>query len=198
MTDDFITNLPKAELHLHIEGSLEPELMFALAERNKVAIPFKSVEDVRAAYSFTNLQTFLDIYYAGAAVLQTEEDFHDLALAYFDRVAQDGVVHAEIFFDPQTHTHRGIPFDVVANGLFAGIDAARAKHGMSIGLIMSYLRGRPARLYPRSARHPARRPDRSRQSCARGSGAGRAARARGDDADRVPAFERRAAQRRPD
>lgn len=140
MTDDFITNLPKAELHLHIEGSLEPELMFALAERNKVAIPFKSVEDVRAAYSFTNLQTFLDIYYAGAAVLKTEEDFHDLALAYFDRVAQDGVVHAEIFFDPQTHTHRGIPFDVVANGLFAGIDAARAKHGMSIGLIMSYLR----------------------------------------------------------
>ncbi len=140
MTDDFITNLPKAELHLHIEGSLEPELMFALAERNKVAIPFKSVEDVRAAYSFTNLQTFLDIYYAGAAVLQTEEDFHDLALAYFDRVAQDGVVHAEIFFDPQTHTNRGIPFDVVANGLFAGIDAARAKHGMSVGLIMSYLR----------------------------------------------------------
>ena len=138
--DDFITNLPKAELHLHIEGSLEPELMFALAERNKVAIPFKSVEDVRAAYSFTNLQTFLDIYYAGAAVLQTEEDFRDLAVAYFDRVAQDGVVHAEIFFDPQTHTHRGIPFDVVARGLFAGIDEAQAKHGMSVGLIMSFLR----------------------------------------------------------
>ncbi|RXD02450.1 adenosine deaminase [Sphingomonas sp. UV9] len=140
MTDDFITNLPKAELHLHIEGSLEPELMFALAERNKVAIPFKSVEDVRAAYSFTNLQTFLDIYYAGAAVLQTEEDFRDLAVAYFDRVAQDGVVHAEIFFDPQTHTHRGIPFDVVARGLFAGIDVAQDKHGMSVGLIMSFLR----------------------------------------------------------
>ncbi len=139
-SDDFITNLPKAELHLHIEGSLEPELMFALAERNKVAIPFKSVEDVRAAYSFTNLQTFLDIYYAGAAVLQTEEDFRDLAVAYFDRVAQDGVVHAEIFFDPQTHTHRGIPFDVVARGLFAGIDEAQAKHGMSVGLIMSFLR----------------------------------------------------------
>ena len=140
MTDDFITNLPKAELHLHIEGSLEPELMFALAARNNVAIPYASVEDVRAAYSFTDLQSFLDIYYAGAAVLQTEEDFRDLAVAYFDRVAQDGVVHAEIFFDPQTHAHRGIPFDVVARGLFAGIDEAKAKHGMSVGLIMSFLR----------------------------------------------------------
>ncbi len=143
MTNDFITNLPKAELHLHIEGSLEPELMFALAARNKVAIPFASVEDVRAAYSFTNLQTFLDIYYAGAAVLKTEEDFRDLAVAYFDRVAQDGVVHAEIFFDPQTHTHRGIPFDVVAAGLFAGVEEAKAKHGMSVGLIMSFLRHLP-------------------------------------------------------
>ena len=140
MTDDFITNLPKVELHLHIEGSLEPELMFALAARNNVAIPYASVEDVRAAYSFTDLQSFLDIYYAGAAVLQTEEDFRDLAVAYFDRVAQDGVVHAEIFFDPQTHAHRGIPFDVVARGLFAGIDEAKAKHGMSVGLIMSFLR----------------------------------------------------------
>ncbi len=143
LTDAFITNLPKAELHLHIEGSLEPELMFALAARNKVAIPFASVEDVRAAYSFTNLQTFLDIYYAGAAVLKTEEDFRDLAVAYFDRVAQDGVVHAEIFFDPQTHTHRGIPFDVVAAGLFAGVEEAKAKHGMSVGLIMSFLRHLP-------------------------------------------------------
>lgn len=143
LSNDFITNLPKAELHLHIEGSLEPELMFALAARNKVAIPFASVEDVRAAYSFTNLQTFLDIYYAGAAVLKTEEDFRDLAVAYFDRVAMDGVVHAEIFFDPQTHTHRGIPFDVVAAGLFAGIDEAKAKHGMSVGLIMSFLRHLP-------------------------------------------------------
>ncbi|MBC7018086.1 adenosine deaminase, partial [Salmonella enterica subsp. enterica serovar Enteritidis] len=107
---------PKAELHLHIEGSLEPEQMFAFARRNGVAIPFASVEEVRAAYEFSNLQDFLDIYYAGADVLRTEEDFHDLALAYFERVAQDGVVHAEIFFDPQTHTHRGIPFGVVANG----------------------------------------------------------------------------------
>lgn len=137
---DFCTALPKAELHLHIEGSLEPEMMVALAQRNKVAIPFKSVEEVRAAYSFADLQSFLDIYYAGADVLRTEEDFHDLAAAYFDRAAADGVVHAEIFFDPQTHTHRGIPFDVVVSGLLSAADAAKAKHGMSVGLIMSYLR----------------------------------------------------------
>ena len=141
MIDDaFLTALPKAELHLHIEGSLEPEMMVALARRNRVAIPFASVEEVRAAYSFSDLQSFLDIYYAGADVLRTEEDFRDLAVAYFDRATADGVVHAEIFFDPQTHTHRGIPFDVVARGLFAGIDEARAKHGMTIELIMSYLR----------------------------------------------------------
>ena len=102
--DDLILRLPKAELHLHIEGSLEPELMFALAERNGVTIPFASVAEVRAAYAFSNLQDFLDIYYAGASVLVTAEDFRDLALAYFDRVAADGVVHAEIMFDPQTHT----------------------------------------------------------------------------------------------
>jgi adenosine deaminase len=137
---DFYAALPKAELHLHIEGSLEPEMMVALAARNKVAIPFASVEEVRAAYSFTNLQSFLDIYYAGADVLRTEEDFHDLAAAYFDRAAADGVVHAEIFFDPQTHTHRGIPFDVVARGLLAAVDGAKAKHGMTVELIMSYLR----------------------------------------------------------
>src|SRR6185503_5698741 len=100
----FIAGLPKAELHMHIEGSLEPELMFALARRNRVEIPFADVEAVRAAYSFSNLQDFLDIYYQGAAVLLTEEDFRDLALAYFERAAADNVVHAEIFFDPQTHT----------------------------------------------------------------------------------------------
>ncbi|MDB5668964.1 MAG: adenosine deaminase, partial [Alphaproteobacteria bacterium] len=110
MTDlaAFIAGLPKAELHMHIEGSLEPELMFALAKRNNVAIPFKSVEEVRAAYSFSNLQDFLDIYYQGANGLQTREDFRDLAAAYFDRAAADCVVHSEIFFDPQTHTDRGI------------------------------------------------------------------------------------------
>ncbi|WP_260597622.1 adenosine deaminase [Sphingomonas endolithica] len=137
---DFIAGLPKAELHLHIEGSLEPELMFALAERNKVAIPFASVEDVRAAYAFSNLQDFLDIYYAGADVLRTEADFRDLAVAYFDRAAADGVVHAEIMFDPQTHTARGIPFGTVIEGLLAGMADAEARHGMTTKLIMSFLR----------------------------------------------------------
>ena len=141
MTDqDFIAGLPKAELHLHIEGSLEPELMFALAERNKVAIPFDSVEAVRAAYDFSNLQDFLDIYYAGANVLQTEQDFRDLAVAYFDRAAADGVVHAEIMFDPQTHTDRGIAFGTVIEGLLAGMADAEARHGMTSKLIMSFLR----------------------------------------------------------
>ncbi len=138
--DTFIAGLPKAELHLHIEGSLEPELMFGLAERNKVAIPFTTVEEVRAAYQFSRLQDFLDIYYAGADVLRTEQDFQDLAEAYFDRAAADGVVHAEIFFDPQTHTARGIPFRVVADGLLAGMAAAQAKHGLSSQLILCFLR----------------------------------------------------------
>ena len=142
MTDltAFIAGLPKAELHMHIEGSLEPELMFALARRNGVEIPFDSVEAVRAAYSFSNLQAFLDIYYAGADVLRTEEDFRDLAAAYFDRAAADNVVHAEIFFDPQTHTDRGIAFDTVIKGLLAGMDEAEAKHGITSKLILCFLR----------------------------------------------------------
>ncbi|CUS45949.1 MAG: adenosine deaminase [Pseudomonadota bacterium] len=141
MTDhDFIAGLPKAELHLHIEGSLEPDLMFALAQRNDVAIPYASVEEVRAAYSFSRLQDFLDIYYAGAAVLQTEQDFRDLAVAYFDRAAADGVVHAEIMFDPQTHTDRGIAFGTVIEGLLAGMADANARHGMTSKLILSFLR----------------------------------------------------------
>ena len=138
--DAFIAGLPKAELHMHIEGSLEPELMFALAQRNNVAIPFDSVEAVRAAYSFSNLQDFLDIYYRGADVLRTEADFRDLALAYFDRAAADNVVHAEIFFDPQTHTDRGISFDTVMEGLTAGMDEAEAKHGITSRLILCFLR----------------------------------------------------------
>jgi adenine deaminase len=137
---DFIAGLPKAELHLHIEGSLEPELMFALAKRNGIDIPFATVEDVRAAYSFSRLQDFLDIYYAGADVLRTEADFHDLAMAYFDRAAADNVRHAEIFFDPQTHTARGIGFDVVISGLLSAMDEAQAKHGMTSKLIMCFLR----------------------------------------------------------
>jgi adenosine deaminase len=138
--DRFIAGLPKAELHLHIEGSLEPELMFALAERNQVTIPFASVEDVRAAYSFSRLQDFLDIYYQGAAVLRTERDFHDLATAYFDRAAADGVVHAEIMFDPQTHTARDISFDTVIAGLLSGMAEAEAKHGLTSKLILCFLR----------------------------------------------------------
>ncbi|WP_343519891.1 adenosine deaminase [Sphingomonas sp.] len=136
----FIAGLPKAELHLHIEGSLEPELMFALAKRNKIEIPFDSVEAVRAAYSFSRLQDFLDIYYAGADVLRTEQDFHDLADAYFARATADGVVHAEIFFDPQTHTDRGIPFQVVADGLLGAMREAEAKHGLTSKLILCFLR----------------------------------------------------------
>lgn len=138
--DAFIARLPKAELHMHIEGSLEPGLMFALARRNRVEIPFRSVEEVRAAYSFSNLQDFLDIYYQGAAVLRTEEDFRDLASAYFDRAAADSVAHAEIFFDPQTHTARGIPFGTVMEGLLAGMAEARERHGLSSKLILCFLR----------------------------------------------------------
>ncbi len=138
--DAFIAGLPKAELHMHIEGSLEPELMFALAGRNGIEIPFASVEEVRAAYEFSNLQDFLDIYYRGADVLRTEADFKDLATAYFDRAAADNVVHAEIFFDPQTHTGRGIAFDVVMRGLLAGMDEAEARHGITSRLILCFLR----------------------------------------------------------
>jgi len=138
--DAFIAGLPKAVLNMHIEGSLEPELMFALAKRNGIAIPFATVEEVRAAYEFSNLQDFLDIYYRGADVLRTEADFRDLALAYFERAAADNVVHAEIFFDPQTHTDRGIGFDVVMRGLIAGMDEARARHGITSKLILCFLR----------------------------------------------------------
>ena len=136
----FVRGLPKAELHLHIEGSLEPELMVALAARNGVTLPYASVEEVRAAYSFTRLQDFLDIYYAGAAVLLHEQDFHDLAAAYFDRIVADGVVHAEIMFDPQTHTARGVAFDTVMRGLLSAMADAQARHGISARLILCFLR----------------------------------------------------------
>ncbi len=138
--DAFIRDLPKAELHLHLEGSLEPEHMFALAKRNRVSIPFRNVEELRAAYAFSNLQDFLDIYYEGANVLRTEEDFHDLALAYLERAAADGVRHVEVFFDPQTHTDRGIPFSVVAEGFLAALDEGAKRFGISGGLIMCFLR----------------------------------------------------------
>jgi adenosine deaminase len=138
--DAFLKGLPKAELHLHIEGSLEPEQMFAFAQRNGVALPYGSVEEIRAAYSFSRLQDFLDIYYAGAGVLLTEADFRDLALAYFERLANDGGRHAEIFFDPQTHTDRGVPFAVVADGLLAGMAEAEARWGVTSKLILCFLR----------------------------------------------------------
>ncbi len=136
----FIRGLPKAELHLHIEGSLEPEQMFAFGQRNRVAIPFRNVEEVRAAYAFSNLQDFLDIYYQGANVLITEEDFRDLALAYFARLHADGGRHAEIFFDPETHTGRGLPFSIAIDGLTAGMRQAEAKYGITSKLIMCFLR----------------------------------------------------------
>jgi adenosine deaminase len=135
----FIVGLPKAELHLHLEGSLEPEQMFALAKRNKIDIPFQSVEEVRAAYRFSNLQDFLDIYYQGAGVLRTEQDFYDLTDAYLRRVAADNARHVEVFFDPQTHTARGIPFSVVAGGMLGALQDAQAR-GMTSKLILCFLR----------------------------------------------------------
>lgn len=136
----FIAALPKAELHLHIEGSLEPELMFALAARNKVAIPFESVEAVRAAYDFSNLQDFLDIYYQGMAVLLTEADFFDLTAAYLDRAHADGVRHVEIFFDPQGHTARGVAFATVIGGITRALDDGLERLGVTSKLIMCFLR----------------------------------------------------------
>ena len=136
----FVLGLPKAELHIHIEGSLEPEMMLELSRRNGVALPFKTVEEARAAYSFTRLQDFLDIYYEGARVLVTARDFQDLATAYFERLHADGGVHAEIFFDPQTHTTRGVAFAAVADGLLAAIDDAQARLGVSSRLILCFLR----------------------------------------------------------
>ncbi len=135
-----LREMPKAELHIHIEGSLEPELIFALAQRNGVALAYPSVEALRAAYAFTDLQSFLDIYYAGASVLLTEDDFFDMAMAYFRRAAADGVVHAELFFDPQTHTDRGVPMATVVDGLARACAAAERDHGIDASLIMCFLR----------------------------------------------------------
>lgn len=138
--NDLIDRLPKAELHLHIEGSLEPELMFELAERNGVAIPFKSVDEIRAAYDFSNLQDFLDIYYVGMNVLQTEQDFFDLTWAYLQRAAADTVRHVEIFFDPQGHTDRGVAFGTVISGIDRALKQGEAELGISSRLIMCFLR----------------------------------------------------------
>ena len=132
--------MPKAELHIHIEGSLEPELIFALAARNGVELPYPNVEALRAAYAFTDLQTFLDIYYAGASVLLKEQDFFDMAMAYFKRAADDHVVRAELFFDPQTHTDRGVPMKTVIDGLARACATAQRELGVSGALILCFLR----------------------------------------------------------
>lgn len=137
---ELIRALPKAELHVHIEGTFEPGLMFEIAQRNQIAIPYRSVEEVKQAYNFHNLQSFLDIYYAGANVLIHEQDFYDLAWAYFEKCAADHVVHTEMFFDPQTHTDRGIAFATVINGLQRACDDAQRKLGISSRLIMCFLR----------------------------------------------------------
>ncbi|GMQ94829.1 MAG: adenosine deaminase [Acidimicrobiia bacterium] len=139
----FVRRLPKAELHVHIEGTLEPEMMFELAARNGTDLPFASVEAIKAAYEFTSLQSFLDIYYQGAAVLVSEQDFYDLMIAYLERAHADGVRRAEIFFDPQTHTARGIEFSVFMSGFSRAIDDAAERWGLSAGLIMCFLRHLP-------------------------------------------------------
>ncbi len=137
---NFLSKLPKAELHLHIEGSLEPELLFALAQRNNIEIPYKSIEEVKEAYKFSCLQDFLNIYYAGASVLIQEEDFYDLTMAYLNKCHEENIVHTEIMFDPQTHTERGIAFETVINGIQKARNEAQEKWGISSFLIMSYLR----------------------------------------------------------
>jgi adenosine deaminase len=137
---DLLRRMPKAELHIHIEGSLEPELIFAMAQRNGVALPYATVEDLRRAYAFTNLQSFLDIYYAGASVVLTERDFFDMAWAYLLKAKADNVVHTEMFFDPQTHTARGVAMETVINGLHKACVQARAELGVSASLILCFLR----------------------------------------------------------
>lgn len=138
--DDLIQRLPKAELHVHIEGTLEPEMMFRLATRNGLLMPFEDVDQVHAAYQFTDLQSFLDIYYQGGEVLRTPDDFYDLMTAYLDRAADDGVRHAEIFFDPQSHTGRGVGFEVFMRGFRDAISDGRRRRGISAELIMCFLR----------------------------------------------------------
>jgi adenosine deaminase len=141
--DRWLLALPKAELHLHIEGTLEPDMMLALAQRNHVALRYDSIEAVRAAYQFEDLQSFLDLYYAGADVLRTEQDFFDLCWAYLQRAKADGVVHTEIFFDPQTHTARGIAFETVLDGLEAALKKGEAELGIGFRIIMCFLRHLP-------------------------------------------------------
>lgn len=138
--DQLIRTIPKAELHIHIEGSLEPELMLEIARRNGIAMPYRSVDELRGAYEFTDLQSFLDIYYEGASVLRHERDFHDMTIAYLRRAAADNVRHAEIFFDPQTHTAREVDFETVLNGITRALAAGEREFGITSRLIMCFLR----------------------------------------------------------
>ena len=138
--ENFINGMPKAELHLHLEGTLEPELMFKLAERNAIDLPHRSVAQLKTAYNFANLQEFLDLYYQGADVLQTEQDFYDLTMAYIERCRAQHIIHIEPFFDPQTHTDRGIPFATVVNGISRALEEGHDRYGISYGLIMCFLR----------------------------------------------------------
>jgi len=140
VTSDWLNDLPKVELHLHLEGSLEPELMFKLAKRNHINLPFDSVDKIREAYEFSNLQDFLDIYYQGANVLLHEQDFYDLTWAYLEKCHTQNVIHVEPFFDPQTHTDRGVEFSVVINGISRALSDAQKKLGITSQLIMCFLR----------------------------------------------------------
>jgi len=137
---EFIKKVPKAELHLHIEGTLEPEHMFELAKRNNVSIPYNNVEEVKSAYNFKNLDSFLNIYYQGSKVLIHEKDFFDLTWAYILKCKEDNIVHTEIFFDPQTHLDRGISFDIVINGISKALDKANLEFGLTSKIIMCFLR----------------------------------------------------------
>ncbi len=137
---EFIARMPKAELHLHIEGSFEPELIFEIADRNKIPLRYKNVEELRKAYEFRNLQEFLDIYYTGMNVLRTEKDYYDLTWKYLEKIRSQNVIHTEIFFDPQAHTERGIPFETVFHGIYNALKDAEKKFGISFNIIMSFLR----------------------------------------------------------
>ena len=138
--NEFLTQLPKAELHIHIEGSLEPELMFKIAQRNSISLPYSSIDEIKAAYQFENLQSFLDIYYASANVLRTAEDFYDLTWCYLEKIATQNVRHTEIFFDPQTHTDRGIEFATVIKGIDQALQDGKSQLGISSHLILCFLR----------------------------------------------------------
>jgi len=138
--NDFIQNIPKAELHVHIEGTLEPDMLFAMAKNNNISLPYSSIAELKEAYNFNNLQDFLDIYYQGASALQTEQDFYDLTFAYLQKARSQGVIHAEIFFDPQTHTNRGISFETVIEGITRALTYGDSKLGISSKLILCFLR----------------------------------------------------------